>query len=193
MLRRITVPTFASPLAALVAFAPSSRREVLRAYHHFAGAMPKGGSMPKSNAYVNTQATAAPIMTACNRKFDPMLFQELIQASTDPQWSGAIQAKLREDTEYMHMMLREGGGGALQIDQLIMKGLGGSDEEGMNNLKKLLMSDRKAALSVCAIQDAYSKIREARDLQQTKVAAQGGSDAFAPMRQAKAPFGGGSQ
>jgi hypothetical protein len=177
-------------------------RCALLSYHHFAGAPgPNSGGVPKSNPYVNTQTSAAPIKTACDRTFDPMLFQEVIQATTDPQWSAAIQRYLREDGEYMNMMLREGGGGGMAIDQLITRGLGGSDEEAMQNLKRLLQTDRKAALTVCAIQDAYQKIRENRDLQQTKLAAEGGAmgrggggvgGATQALKGGRAPFGAGT-
>jgi hypothetical protein len=145
--------------------------------------------MSKSNKYVNTQTTAAPIKTACGRTFDPMTFQELLQATTDPSWSAAIQRHLFTDTEYI-TMLRTEGGGALAIDELVLKGLGGSDEEAMSKLKQLLQTDRKAALSVCALQDAYVAIRENRDLGQTKAAAGEGSLASRAMKDSKLPFGG---
>ena len=163
-----------------------------RGFH--AAGMPHAGNQQhfsgvnKSNKYVNTNTSAAPIHTACGRRFDPMLFQELLQASSDPGWSAAIQRNLKDDAEYV-AMLRTDGGGAMAIDELCLHGLGGSDEEAMGNLKKLLQSDRRAALSVCAIQDSYVKIREKRDVEQSKIAAEGGHDAYSSLRQNRTPFG----
>ena len=175
-----------------------------RAFGDFGGAGPNIGagsfgsqqSMNKTNKYINTQTTAAPIRTACGRTFDPMTFQELLQTVTDQSWATAIQRQMMTtDREYVRMLTKEGGG-AMAIDDLVLKGLGGSDEEAMANLKKLLESDYKASLSVCALQDAYTVLREKRDMNKTKEAAAGqggaGAGAGGDAASLRAPFGGAS-
>lgn len=155
-----------------------------------AGSFASRQTMNKTNKYVNTQTSAAPIRTACGRTFDPMTFQELLQTVTDQSWATAIQRQMMTaDREYVKMLTKEGGG-AMAIDELVMRGLGGSDEEAMANLKKLLETDFKASLSVCALQDAYTVLREKRDMSKTKEAA--GVSGVNEAASLRAPFGGGS-
>ena len=203
--RRIATPLSSLSYASTTFIITSNNQNYLkhqiRSFGDFGGAGPNVGAgssasqqtINKSNKYVNTQTSAAPFKTSCGRTFDPMTFQELLQTVTDQSWATAIQRQMMTtDREYVKMLTQEGGG-AMAIDELVLKGLGGNDEEAMGNLRRLLENDYKASLSVCALQDAYVALREKRDMSKTKEAAGvsgvGGASETASLR---APFAGGN-
>jgi hypothetical protein len=139
-----------------------------------------GFQLPKSHPNYNSTQLGGNFMTACGRRFDPQIYTEIIQAMTDQSWGQAIGRQLREDKEYMEM-LRKDGGAAQKVDSIFQQGFS-SDQEFMVKLKALLTVDAHAALGVCAIQDAYTAIREKRDAHATEVAASG-HDPFAAVKQ----------
>lgn len=143
--------------------------------------------MSRSHHLFSSINTATPYKTACGRTFDPVTYTELLQAAMDQQWAQAIQKQLREDKEYLEM-LRVEGGGAQTIDALGQSAQFSNDEEFMAVLKPVLLSDKKTALSICAIQDAYVAIRKKRDEHQTNVAADG-SDPYGDIKKRGNPFG----
>lgn len=146
----------------------------------------KPWEMSKSHHLHNSLGTQTAYVTACGRSFDPTIYQELIQACVDQTWCQSIQRQLREDGEYMQM-LRSEGGGAQTIDEMYQRGGFTNDDEFLIKLKEILTVDKKTALSITALQDAYTKIRKKKDLQATEVAANGGSDPYASMKQ-RTPF-----
>lgn len=130
--------------------------------------------------------TATPFKTACGRMFDPTVFEEVLQAMCDQGWAQAIQKQLVQDREYMDMLQKEGGA-AKTVDEMCSRGFA-NDEDALNKLKALLQDDRKTALSLCAITDGYTRIREKRDLSKTQTAADG-HDPLESVRQKTPDFG----
>jgi hypothetical protein len=118
------------------------------------------------------------IKTACGRNFDPNSYLEMVQACCDPKWLSAIQRACAQDKEYVDMLRTEGG--TSKTIEFLSSGCK-SDHEFMEKLKKVLQDDRKAALSLCALQKAYVDIREKRDLDESKRAADGGGDVQGKM------------
>lgn len=125
--------------------------------------------------------TACPyprVRTACGRSFDPSVYLQMLQAMMDRRWLTAIHKEVRNDTEYVEMMKTEGGIAA-EIDQLTRR-FGASDDEFMQALSAKVKQDRSVALGVCALQDAYSSIKKKREVERTRLAAEGKSrDLFA--------------
>lgn len=129
-------------------------------------------------------------MTACGRTFDPNILLELIRASQDKRWLQAIHAEMSKDREYMRCLLHEGASG-LELQKILMT-QDSNDDNFMGILSDRLREDRKAALSVCAMQDAFVAIKKRRDLENTRRAAQG-NEATDPTSQLKSgviPFQG---
>lgn len=169
-----------------LATVPDVQPFTLGARRGFVGAagMPGEGDkpweLPKTHHLQNSIGTATPYPTACGRMFDPILYQELIQACVDQSWCQAIQRQLREDSEYLSM-LRTEGGGAQTIDDLYKQGGFANDEEFLVKLKTVLTTDKRTSLAVTALQDAYSRLRKKRDIHQTEVAATG-HDPYGSMK-----------
>jgi hypothetical protein len=99
----------------------------------------------------------------------------------------SIQQQLRSDKEYVEMVVREGGV-AVQIEALQRQF--SSDDEFIERLKDVVKTDRKVALSLCAMQEAYTRIRKKRDEHETTTAADG-VDRTTGFRQHRGTFGGG--
>nr|CCC94676.1 conserved hypothetical protein [Trypanosoma congolense IL3000] len=121
-----------------------------------------------------------PYLTACGRMFNPQVYHEVLQACCDQSWLQAIQREMQSDTEWI-TMLRQEGGVAKAINTLTEST--GHDDEFMMKLQETLKTDRKMSLTLCAIQESYQRIREKRDMHETQVAADGGHDPYAAMRQ----------
>ncbi|ORC91814.1 putative complement regulatory protein [Trypanosoma theileri] len=122
----------------------------------------------------------SPFPTACGRMFNPQLYYEVLQACCDQQWLQAIQREMRNDAEWMET-LRTEGGVARSMNALTESTQ--HDDELMMKLRETLRTDRKMSLTLCAIQESYERIRRKRDMHETKVAADGGNDTYASMRQ----------
>ncbi|KAH9586509.1 hypothetical protein LSM04_006790 [Trypanosoma melophagium] len=118
--------------------------------------------------------------TACGRMFNPQLYYEVLQACCDRQWLQAIQREMRNDKEWVET-LRTEGGVARSMNALTESTH--HDDELMMKLRDTLKTDRKMSLTLCAIQESYERIRRKRDMHETQVAADGGHDTYASMRQ----------
>ncbi|KEG14186.1 putative complement regulatory protein [Trypanosoma grayi] len=121
-----------------------------------------------------------PFPTACGRTFNPQLYYEVLQACCDQQWLQAIQREMRNDTEWVESLRREGGV-AKAMNALTESTY--HDDEFMMKLQDTLKTDKKMSLTLCAIQESYERIRNKRDMHETHVAADGGPDPYATMRQ----------
>ena len=109
----------------------------------------------------------------------------MVQACCDQKWMAAIQRGISEDKEYVEMLRTEGG--AARTLDVITSGVR-SDNEFMEKLKAVLTEDKKVALSLCALQDAYKRLREKRDLHETKNTADG-KDSSGMLRPHTPSFG----
>ena len=147
----------------------------------------RGMEMSKGHHLHNSLQTATPYKTACGRTFDPMAMTELLQAMMDQQWTRALNRTLREDEEYI-AAIREHGGAAQHVEDMINNGKFQSDEEFLEKLKPVLLEEVHTSLVMCAIQDAYIKIRKKRDEHQTNVAAEG-SDPYESLKSRRPSFG----
>jgi hypothetical protein len=187
MMQRLTA---VSARRALAAAGPSAAVRSMGSGSSGGGHIPNQESraweMPRTNKHTSAQNLGSRFTTACGRDFDPVIYMELIQAMTDKSWSQAIQNHLREDAEYVHM-IRTKGGGAKTIDAICATGV--HDEEFMHRLKTTMQTDAQTALAVCAIQDAYSKIRTKRDENQSQTAADGRDPYGAVKSRNQAQFG----
>ena len=136
----------------------------------------------------NSLPVGSPFLTKCGRTFDPVVYVEMMQAMCDQKWITAIQRNLRQDVEYQ-TMLRTTGGGSLAFDALARMPLSG-DQEAFDEMKVLMEADAKAALSVCAMLDAFKLIKDKRDHYKTEVAAgDHAQDLHALPRSMQEPFG----
>lgn len=142
--------------------------------------------MPKNHQLTGTVGMHSLIKTACGRTFDMNHYQEMLQACCDHQWVNAIQRSLLEDSEYLDMLATEGGA-ALTLQQLT-DGVQ-HENEFIEKLKVMLKEDRRVALSLCALQDSYLRIRNRRDKQETMSAANGPSGIASTMKQQRLAFG----
>ena len=124
-------------------------------------------------------------MTACGRRFDPNLYFEVLQAVCDAQWMAAIQKEVLNDVEYRTMIQKEGG--AAKTVAKLMEDVN-NDDQFIETLRVVLAQDRKVALSLCAVQEAYSRIRNKRDEQETKSAAEG-YDPYDTLKKQRSQFG----
>ena len=89
----------------------------------------------------------------------------------DRKWLSAIQVEVKKDTEYVEMMRVEGGV-AQEID-FISRKFGGSDDEFMQALATKVKQDKHVSLGICALQDAYVAIKKKREVEKTRLAADG--------------------
>eukprot|EP00760_Papus_ankaliazontas_P007736 PhM_4_TR13498/c0_g1_i1/m.72950 len=137
----------------------------------------------------SSQPMGTPYMTACGRSFDPQLYHETMNALSDQRWVVALQRKMREDAEYVTMLRTEGGAG-LALDALAHTQVQ-NEEEAYWAMRKVLETDRKAALASCAMQDAFKKIKQNRDVGKTQIASMdGGAGTVRGMQQRmQQPFG----
>lgn len=142
--------------------------------------IPQGLEMQRGHHLQSSVGLHSSILTACGRSFDPQVYYEVLQACCDPQWMSAIQRELRTDTEYADF-LRSNGGVASEV-RAITENVH-HDDELMRKLKDRLKVDKGISLSLCAIQDSYLRIRKKRDQHETQVAADGGRDPYATMKE----------
>lgn len=147
---------------------------------------PNGWTLPSTHRLAGAAGLHSIIDTACGRSFDPNIYQEMLTACCDQQWLGAIQRGTMEDAEYVEMVRTEGG--AASTLQKMSEGVT-HDNEFMVKLKEQLQRDRKVALSLCAMQDSYLRIRRKRDDHETRVAASGREDPTAQLKRQKLSFG----
>lgn len=138
-----------------------------------------------SNKFHASVGIHSSFMTACGRRFDPNLYFEVLQAVCDSQWMAAIQKEVLHDAEYRTMIQKEGG--AAKTVAALMEGVT-NDDEFIETLRVVLAKDRKVALSLCAVQEAYSRLRNKRDEQETKVAAEG-YDPYDSLKKQRSAFG----
>ncbi|KAG8345863.1 hypothetical protein TRVL_03308 [Trypanosoma vivax] len=122
----------------------------------------------------------SPFPTACGRTFDPQLYHEVLQACCDSRWLEAIQREMRNDAEWIETLRREGG---VAKAMNVLTESAHHDDEFMMKLKEALKTDKKMSLTLCAIQESYERIRNKRDMHETQVAADGGCDPYAALRQ----------
>lgn len=122
----------------------------------------------------------SPYPTACGRMFNPQLYHEVLQACCDQKWLQAVQREMRNDAEWVETLRREGG---VAKDMNVLTESTGHDDEFMMKLREKLKTNKKMSLTLCAIQESYERIREKRDMHETQVAADGGHDPYAAMRQ----------
>jgi hypothetical protein len=135
-----------------------------------------GAAQPFSSGVQNERftRTACPyprVRSACGRVFDPAIYLQMLQAMMDRQWLAAIQLEVKKDKEYIEMMRSEGGV-AQELD-IISRKFGGSDDEFMQALSNRVKVDRNVALGICALQDGYVAIKKKRDMEKTRLAAEG--------------------
>lgn len=142
----------------------------------------------RSHHLFNSVNLGTPFKTACGRNFDPQMYMEMLQAMVDQSWAQAVGRALKDDAEYVETVRTEGGA-AQEIDRL-GEGGRGSDDEFMAKLRVVLEKDKKVSLCVCAMQDAYGRVREKRDKHATEVAARG-TDPLAALK-GKSQFGAGT-
>lgn len=149
--------------------------------------IPQGLELQRGHHLQSSVGLHSPIMTACGRSFDPQIYYEVLQACCDPQWMSAIQRELRTDSEYTDH-LRSNGGVASDV-RAITESVH-HDDDLMIKLKDRLKTDVGVSLALCAIQDSYLRIRKKRDQHETQVAADGGMDPYATMKnRQKGEFG----
>lgn len=134
----------------------------------------------------STVGSHALIQTICGRTFDPNVCQEMISACCDHQWASAIQKGLQEDTEYVEMLQSEGGA-ALTLQRLSKTVK--HDNEFLEKMKELLVTDRRVAIALCAMQDSYLRIRSKRDAHETRAAADGRDDVEHIKKERRLSFG----
>lgn len=141
--------------------------------------IPQGLELQRGHHLQSSVGLHSPIATACGRSFDPQVYYEVLQACCDPQWMSAIQRELRMDSEYAEY-LRANGGVASEV-RAITESVH-HDDDLMMKLKDRLKTDKGISLALCAIQDSYMRIRRKRDQHETQVAADGGLDPYATMK-----------
>eukprot|EP00759_Apiculatamorpha_spiralis_P031096 PhF_6_TR32862/c0_g1_i2/m.48362 len=152
--------------------------------------MPSNFEWNRQHHLTNSLPTGSPYKTKCGRTFDPNLYFEMMNAICDQKWIGAIHRHLRDDSEYQHMV-RTTGNGATAFDALCQQNVMG-DDQAYTEMKNLMENDQRASLSVCALLDAYQKIKDNRDEYKTMLAAGQVSQAQSQMNDAMSsqhPFG----
>lgn len=110
--------------------------------------------------------TAIMLKTSCGRTFDSTLYRQATRAMEDQRWVEAIQQSLLSDKEYVEA-LRERGGVSKRLRELAGEHSGGRDASSeaafLEALRVELLRDAHLSLCVCALQDAYVRIRRRRD------------------------------
>lgn len=172
----------AAPILVALAAAQPQRRGVISGHmptDSGGNSSPAGWEMQRGHHLQSSVGLHSPMKTACGRDFNPQLYYEVLQACCDQQWLYAIQRELRTDTEYIQF-IHQNGGAAKELRTLTDSCQ--HDDEMMLKLREKLKSDKKLAMTLCAVQDSYTRIRQKRDSHETQVAADGGKDPYSSMK-----------